>query len=284
MNRKLLSLLFFFLPFTALAQAVDYQSSDSQKVMSLFQKARTLKEKAMSQYMLFFARQLKGVPYVAKTLEKNREEKLVVNLRQLDCTTYVETVLALAESMKQNRATFSNYCRNLRLIRYKDGIVSYTTRQHYFTYWIQQNAKAKIVDDIQSPNPPYSAVQTVTANYMTTHVSQYPMLSGKSDWIKQIAGMERSITGLHVKYIPKSRIDNSSLLRKTVHDGDIIAIVTNKSGLEISHLGIAVWHNDGLHLLNASSIHHKVVEEPMLLRTYLYKQPSRLGIRTLRAR
>lgn len=264
------------------AQTVDYQRADSQKVLALFQKAKGLKDKSMPSYMLFFARQLKGISYVAKTLEKNKEEKLVVNLRGLDCTTYVETVLALSRSMKQNKPTFANYCYNLRMIRYKDGIVSYPTRQHYFTYWIQQKSKAGIVKDIQSPNPPFSAIQTVKADYMTNHLSQYPMLKGKPGWVKQIDAMEKSITGLKVRYIPKSKVDNTKLLRQTIHNGDIICIITKKPGLEISHLGIAVWHNDGLHMLNASSLYHKVVEDSNLLKKYLYNQKSGLGIRIVR--
>lgn len=282
MIKKLFLLLLAIIPACLFAQQVDYQKSDSQKVMALFQKAKTLKDKSTSSYILFFARQLKGIPYVAKTLEKNKEEKLVVNLRGLDCTTYVETVLALTRSMKQNKPTFANYCNNLRLIRYKDGIVSYPTRQHYFTYWIQQKTKAGIVKDIQSPNPPFSAIQTVHADYMTNHLSQYPMLKGKPNWVKQIAAMEKSITGLKVRYIPKSKVDNTKLLRQTIHDGDIICIITKKPGLEISHLGIAAWHNDGLHMINASSLYHKVVEDNNLLKKYLYNQKSGLGIRIVR--
>lgn len=276
------STILIILSIPAKSQTVDYQKSDSQKVLSLFAKAKGLKDKSMPSYMLFFARQLKGIPYVAKTLEKNHNERLVVNLRGLDCTTYVETVLALARSMEQGRTSFANYCNNLRLIRYKDGIVSYPTRQHYFTYWIQQKAKAGIVKDIQSPNPPFSAIQTVEADYMTNHLSQYPMLAGRTNWIKQIKAMENSITGLKVKYIPKDRVDNNSLIRQTIHNGDIICIITKKKGLEISHLGIAAWHKDGLHMLNASSIYHKVVEDNNLLKTYLYKQKSALGIRIIR--
>lgn len=91
------------------AQKADYQKADSQRVASLFQKARG-QRKAMGSYMVFFGRQLRGVPYVAKTLEVNREERLVVNLRQLDCTTYVETVLALSRCMMQGKPTFANFC------------------------------------------------------------------------------------------------------------------------------------------------------------------------------
>lgn len=280
MNRLLFVLLFFSLSVSA--QSVDYQHADSQKVMELFNKARSVKQKTVGNYMVYFGRQFKGVPYVAKTLEKNKNERLIVNLRQLDCTTYVETVLALSRSMTHGAHTFDNFCTQLRQIRYACGTIAYTSRKHYFTYWIQQSVKQHLVADIQSPNPPFRAVQTVKANYMSTHLSQYPMLTGRPEWVKKIKAMEQSITGLHPRYIPKSAVDNSKLMRATVHNGDIIAIVTNKAGLEISHLGIAVWHDDGLHMLNASSLYHKVVEDKNLLRTYLYKQKSALGIRIVR--
>ncbi len=97
-----------------------------------------------------------------------------------------------------------------------------------------------------------------------------------------IAGIRRAesaLTGRRFRYIPKSRIDNSALLRGVIHDGDIIVILTNKKGLDTQHLGFALWKSDGLHLVNASSIHKRVVEEPMLLRTYLMKRPTMTGIR-----
>lgn len=268
--------------FKATAQTVDYQKIDSQRVVSLFHKAKGQKHE-MGNYMVFFGRQLSGLPYVAKTLEKNKEERLVVNLRQLDCTTYIETVLALSRCMMQGKTSFANYCTQLRLIRYAKGIVSYPTRQHYFTYWIQQNVRDGIVKDIQSPNPPFSARQTVKANYMSTHISQYPMMVTHPSYIAKIKAMEQSITGQKPRYIPEQNIKNTNLLRNAVHNGDIIGIVTTKAGLEISHLGIAVWHKDGLHMLNASSLYHKVVEDRNLLYTYLQKQKTGIGIRIARA-
>ena len=56
----------------------------------------------------------------------------------------------------------------------------------------------------------------------------------------------------------------------------------SKQGLDTSHIGIAVWHADGLHLLNASQIRHKVVEEPMTLAVYMSKHPKQTGIRVIR--
>ncbi len=282
MKKTIICILALLLTANVSAQRIDYTKADSLKVMDLLKKAKSLKNKTMASYMVFFGREFKGVPYVAKTLEKHANEKLIVNLRQLDCTTYVETVLALSRTMAQGKPTFANYCENLKKVRYRDGNVAYPSRQHYFTYWIQENTKEKIVENIQTPNPPFSATQNVNANFMTTHLESYPMLKGKPQWVKQIAEMEESITGTKQKYMPTSAVTNSKVARKAVHDGDIIAIVTKKAGLEISHVGIAVWHNDGLHMLNASSLNHKVIEDDELLQTYLRKQTSALGIRIAR--
>ena len=261
------------------AVAVDYETADSVKVLQLLGEGR--QQPKGTNLMVFFARQLLGVPYVAKTLENNKEEKLVVNLRQLDCTTYVETVLALTLCTRQGQTTFADYCRQLQLIRYRNGEVNYPTRLHYFTEWIEDNTRLGFVAERQAPNPPFTAVQTLNINFMTSHAHLYPMLTDKPAWINLIANTERSLTGKRYRYIPKESIANTKLFRQTIHNGDIIAITTTKQGLDTSHIGIAVWHRDGLHLLNASQIRKVTVEEPMTLRTYMQKHPSQQGIRII---
>ncbi len=258
----------------------DYWRSDSLKVVRLLADAKHLDKD--TNYMTWFARRLCGLPYVAKTLEHNEAERLVVNLRQVDCTTYVEQVLALAQCAKTNKRTFADFCNNLRLIRYENGKVDYPFRLHYFTYWILENTRKGIVEDIHQPAPPFTAVQTVKANYMTTHTERYPMLMRHPEWVDHIRTMEDSISGQRHRYIPKDKLADSPLLRSTIHDGDIIVILTSKKGLDTSHIGIAVWHDDGLHMLNASSVHHKVTEEPLLLIDYMASHPSQTGIRIVR--
>ena len=110
------------------------------------------------------------------------------------------------------------------------------------------------------------------------------MLKNNPELVKPIAEMESRLSGNVYRYIPKASIANTQLFRSTIHDGDIIAITTSKSGLDTSHIGIAVWHKDGLHMLNASQIHKKVVEEPMTLYQYMRKHPSQNGIRIVRVK
>ncbi|PVX59292.1 N-acetylmuramoyl-L-alanine amidase-like domain-containing protein [Hallella colorans] len=274
------SLLFLCSCYTGHAAKPDYWRSDSIKVARLLRKATLLD--SGSNLMIYFARELRGLPYMGKTLERNKEERLVINLRQMDCTTYVETVLALTMCAKKGYTTFDQFVRNLRMVRYEDGEVTYPKRMHYFTHWINENIKKNIVAPIPEPQELFTATQTVKAYYMTTHAHRYPMMA-KNKWMtREIRQMEQRITGKQYAYIPKSRLNDSATLRQTIKDGDIIAILTSRAGLDTSHIGIAVWHSDGLHMLNASSVHQKVVEEPMLLKQYMMRHPSQIGIRVVR--
>ena len=97
--------------------------------------------------------------------------------------------------------------------------------------------------------------------------------------------MEKSFSGKSYKYIPKSKAAlNTKEMRETIHDGDIIVLLTTKAGLDTHHLGFAKWHKDGLHLINASSLkkNRKVVEENITLYHYMQKQPTMQGFRVVR--
>lgn len=278
---SILIFLFAFCPQSAEAQKVDYWRSDSVKAVKLLRKAPV--KKSMGDQIIYFARKLLGLPYVAKTLEKNKEERLVVNLRQLDCTTFLESVLSLARTRQQGQLTFENYCDNLRHIRYRGGKVDYVDRLHYFAYWIGCNEREGIVKSVQRPNPPFRAVLNWPVNFMTTHRNLYPMLEAHPEWADEIKQMEDSVPRLHLRYIPKSDVANSKLLRTVIKDGDIIAIVTGKRGLDTSHVAFAVWHKDGLHIIHASSYKKRVIEDPSTLYQYLSRHKSQIGILVARA-
>ena len=268
-------------PSDATYEAAAPSDPDAQKIGSLLMEASKLTKD--TNIPLFFARKFIGVPYVAHTLEVNDDERLVVNTRQLDCTTFVETVTALTLCAYNKEYSYDAYLHHLQQMRYRGGrIEDYTSRIHYFTEWIVENLKAGIVKEIQAPNPPFSAVQTVKVDYMSRHPQSYKALKAHPEYVAAIRKMEQGLTGLKFRFIPKAQINDSKAMREAVHDGDIIAITCNKPGLDIAHLGFAVWHQDGLHLLNASQIHKKVIDEPMTLREYLGKHPSHTGIRIVR--
>lgn len=244
---------------------------------------RALRQAPSGAGTLHFARLFIGRPYIAHTLEVNDEEQLVVNTRELDCTTLVENVVALTLCHKHNRRSYADFCEQLQRIRYRGGIISaYPSRLHYFTDWIIDNTKKGIVKEIQLKQAPFSSVQTVRVNFMSQHPQSYQALKAHPQFVSVIAKQEEMLTGRQFRFIPKSAVRNTKLLRSVIHDGDILAITTSKAGLDIAHLGFAVWRKDGLHLLNASQIHHRVVEEPMTFRKYLSKHPAHTGVRVIR--
>lgn len=260
---------------------VKQQSVDSVTICQLLQEgARQPSGTCLS---LFFANKFLGHPYVAHTLEGNDPEQLVINTRQLDCTTLVENVVALTLCTQRRTLSYFDFKHALVDMRYRRGIIKdYTSRIHYFTEWITENTKAGIVSEVQSPVPPFSAIQKVNLGYMSQHPQSYDALQNHPEFVSIIREMEQAVSGQQFRYIPKSDVKNTQLLRQSIKDGDIIAITCKKAGLDIAHLGFAVWQKDGLHLLNASMIHKKVVLEPMTLYQYLHKHPSHTGIRIIR--
>lgn len=265
----------------AYGQKVHYTLADSMFISRLLTEARC--QPSTSSIPLFFAGRFLGKPYVAYTLEVFDDERLVVNTSELDCTTLVENVAALTLCIYHRRYTFADYLDALRHLRYRDGLLDeYPSRLHYFSDWIENKQKMGFVVEIQGPVPPFLSVQRLQIDYMSTHASSYKALQSHPEYISQIRQQEKKLTGKTYRYIPKKQVANASLLKKTVQNGDIIAITCNKPGLDIAHLGFAVWRKGKLHLLNASMIHHRVVVEPMTLYQYLRKHPSHTGIRIVR--
>lgn len=258
-----------------------YSGADSTFIVKVLDDARSLPRS--TNFPLHFARQFMGIPYVAHTLEVCDPERLVVNTRELDCTTLVENVTALTLCVYRHLYTWRDYLHTLSEIRYRDGkLEDYTSRLHYFSDWIDNNTRQELVREIQDSIPPFTAVQTLDIHYMSRHPQSYKALRNHPEMIPVIAAQEEMLTGRCYRYIPKDKVVDTKAMRSAVRDGDIIAITCNKDGLDIAHLGFAVWRKDGLHLLNASQLHKKVVEEPMTLRQYLSKHPSHTGIRVIR--
>lgn len=272
------------------ADNITYTKADSIKVVTLLKEGQ--KQPKGTNMMLYYGKKLCGIPYVAHTLEVNKKEKLVVNLRQLDCTTFVETVFALSLTTRHGSTKWADYCHWLEKIRYNDGKRNgYVSRNHYFLWWCESNERQGLVtlplqELLKRVNTyvyPYARRQNININYMSTHTASYKMLKGNKADIKAIAEHETESQGKVMMYIPKDKVGLSYEQLHYIKNGDIIAIATKLKGLDTSHIGIASWGKDGkLHLLNASSIHKKVILEPKTMQKYMGEHPSQIGIWVIR--
>ena len=267
------------------AWGLTYTRQDSLRVVELL--GDGAKQPKDTNLMLYFGHRLLDVPYVGQTLEVNPKEELVVNLRELDCTTFVETVLALTLTTRQGGQKWDDYCQTLTQIRYRGGrMEGYVSRNHYFSQWIESNVALGLVRERKATPAgnyfPFTAAQRIDVHYMSQHPDLYPMRKGKQDDIARIRKYEEEINGTTVRYIPSNLLNRDRKTLRYVQAGDILALVTSRDGLDISHVGIAEWGADGkLHLLNASSIYKKVVLDDVPLYDYMMKYDHRLGIRAL---
>lgn len=265
--------LLLLLPATDMKAQRNTQQADSLLVVKALLRGQLSMVDAASLFL--------GRPYIAHTLEK-KPEQLIVNTRQLDCTTLVENACVLYLCSQKRLHTFADFKRLLLQLRYRNGrLDGYASRLHYFSEWITDNEKKQFVTDILSADTLNSSGGQLALSFMSEHPQSYQALVGNPTMVEEIKRVEKQISGSFFRYIHRRQFSDS-LLRQIVKDGDIIAITTSKRGLDIAHLGIAVWRSDGLHLLNASQLHRKVVIEPMTLQQYFARHPSFTGIRVVR--
>lgn len=187
-----------------------------------------------------------GTPYAAQTLELPGEEQLVVNLGGLDCVTFVENTLALSRCVRMGKTDFGTFRDQLRLIRYRDGVLDgYASRLHYFSEWIQNNDKKDIVKDVAREMGGEEHAGKIT--FMSSHRASYRQL--KDDMVYRSIGKIEDMLNAQTRYfIPKGKVESLEPGFKT---GDIIAITSAIDGLDVSHTGLAYHENGTLKYLHA---------------------------------
>lgn len=212
-------------------------------------------------------------PYVAATLENGKDEKLVINLRQFDCTTFAENVLALARTVKLKKTDFESFAAELEKIRYRDGVRNqYPSRLHYFSDWIQNNDKKGIVSAVVNQN---GVKSDKVINYMSSHPSDYPVLKEHPELIPAIAQQENELSVKGFMYFPKSDVPN---LYRNLKHGDIAALTSSIDGIDVNHLGIIMMKGNEFYLLHASSSGKKVLVSESPITDFLKPASKNNGI------
>lgn len=215
-----------------------------------------------------------GTPYVGKTLEQEGEEKLVVNLREMDCTTFVEYVLAISSILNYEEPTWNNFTRALANIRYRDGeIEGYSSRLHYTTEWLQNKVKrGKLILISDSIG---DADFNTQVSFMSQHPQFYRQLKNDSSMVDSIRQIEKEIAKYKMRQITKEKILDAEPF---IEDGDIIGFVSTVNGLDISHVGFAQFVGSRLHFLHASTGSNQVELTKIPLYEYLSGSKTVTGI------
>ncbi len=273
---RLLVALFLLGPFAANCQ-IKYEEKDKQILENIFIQLKNEKDKSTAELIVLAGNLFLETPYVAHTLESEKEQ-LVVNLRELDCTTYAENCLAIALTIKSGQLTFTKFAEELTKIRYRNGhIDGYVSRLHYFSDWIFENEKkgliksvSKDIGNIRFP---------LDVNFMSTHPDSYQQLKKNPNLVSIMAKKEKEICARQMFYIPENKIAE---MENKMQQGDIVGLTTSIDGLDILHVGILVKKNGRIHLMHASSAAKKVVVSDKTLEDYLKDSNHATGVMVVR--
>lgn len=275
-------LLFFLVAFVGRASATGdnqvYYTEEDRVIFDRFLREMESKRSLpVGDLTVETARFFLNRPYVAATLEKE-PEGLVVNLRELDCTTLVETTFALVRTLRDREPSFDLFCDNLRQIRYRNGVINdYTDRLHYMTDWIYENQRKGWVRDVNREigGKPLD----VALSFMSTHPASYKQLKNCPGYIAKMAAKEKEISGRSFYYLPETEIDEHV---PEIENGDMVCFVTTIKGLDVSHVGIICRVGEKLTFLHASTTAKKVIinEEP--LQAYVQGNKRNCGVMVIR--
>ncbi|MGQ7870572.1 N-acetylmuramoyl-L-alanine amidase-like domain-containing protein [Sunxiuqinia sp. sy24] len=252
---------------------VPCERADSLKFASVANHFSTVKNLPMPQLVAAVGKQFLGVPYVAQTLEHGEDEPLTVELEGLDCTTFAETALALARTLKSPKPDFAQFTRQLENIRYRGGKrEGYTSRLHYFSDWIYDNEQKGL---ISQPTKTFGQPLDLNIDFMSTHPNSYPVLKANSDLVQTLALQEKEISGRSYYFVPK---DEVKAKENRLQEGDLVGLATSISGLDVTHVGIVVIVNGRRHLMHASTVAMQVVISEVPLADFLQAKKSYTGI------
>ncbi len=227
----------------------------------------------------FYARQLLGTPYVAHTLEAD-EEVLTINIHELDCLTFIESLYALTRATLNHRYSWRDYAANIENVRYRGGTMGdYSSRIHYISEWIIDNhLRGNLVE--VTPDLPHADYMIKNIDYMSKNPSQYRQLKNDTAMVEKIRRHE--LRQHRFPYLKRSWLNDKDV-KAALRSGDFISLVTKADGLDVSHNGIIIVDDKGdPYLLDASMSGGKVMLESKPLFKFLERSKNNIGVRVFR--
>lgn len=241
--------------------------------------SQNLASKPINEIIVEIGKSFIGTDYAGHVLEEEGEEKLVVNLRALDCVTFYENCVTLARCIKLKKTTFDDYKAQLTFLRYRNGTIDgYPSRLHYTTdYWFNAEKKGILnvvtkemfgeKNVVEIPKP---------INFMTAHRDKYKHLASNDANFARIKEQEDAINARKDYFLPKG---NLHLFADKIETGNLIGIATNIAGMDIAHTGVAVRMPNGkLHFMHAPIAGSKVQITEVPMHDYLAKNSRQTGI------
>ncbi len=237
-------------------ELIDLGRWSVDKIDSLI--SLSCKIKDVGRRIAFISSQFRELDYKTSTLigDIYTPERLVINLKEVDCFTFLDYVEAMRVSN-----SFSDFKENLKKIRYKSGMIDFLNRKHFFTDWIDFNS-VYVID-----------VTEQIGGHKTVIVEKF--LNLKEDGSYFLAGIKP--IRREIRYIPSQFVDED--LINGFRTGDYAGIYSDKKGLDVSHVGIIIKENNNIYFRHASFLAKKVLDNDF--RRYIVDKPGLIILRPI---
>jgi hypothetical protein len=228
---------------TNTASLAQLSPSDRQKFVTLhlkFQRQQWQKLD-LGDRLQVMAEQFIGDPYRANLLDQSTHEQPFISLHQFDCVLFLETVLALTATLSTPNESIASsppsseltLFQNLQQYRYRDGkLDNYCSRLHYFSDWVLDNQQRGLVKDMGT------VPLNRSLNFMSQNWKKYsPIVKNPSlkNCIQTTeSALNQKLKSGQLNYIP---IESLRSQENKLRSGDLIGLVTNLNGLDVTHSG-----------------------------------------------
>ena len=212
------------------------------------------KKSSIHELVIAVGKHFLDAPYEANTLESAGGETLVINLRQFDCFTFLENCVVLARLIFTGKTSFNDHKAELEKVRYRRGkLKDYSSRLHYFSDWLYDNENKGVVKAVTGEIGGKPVLKKI--DFMTSHSETYPPLKN-GQFFREMLAVERRLSGQVRHIVPKAGFGR---VEGKIKDGSLIGITTDMEGLDVAHVGFAVWKDHRIHLLHASGKEGRVI-------------------------
>lgn len=197
----------------------------------------------------FYSRLSMGTPYVLGCLGEGSKGEYdkdpLIDFSRVDCMTFCEQVLAL--SISHN---YQNAFQTLQKIRYLNGAISFTARNHFvMADWLPHN-QWLLRDITEETGGPLCKEMEKTIDRRA-----FANSLGYNDPKSSLSPQRVTIKYLPKKYLPT--------ISDKLKGSEIIVIITTRKGIFASHLGFIIREKKGpLLFRHASLTEKKVIDEP----------------------
>ena len=242
------------------AETATFKAPSRQDVRQLFISPQ--KDQSLAERLTDVSAPFVGAPYVVSPLGEGQGQDPDPRIRfdAFDCTTFVETVLALAFSPDLPAAE-----KLLDLIRYQDGQSDFVQRRHFpEAEWIPELIQAGYFEDITqkvgrtnvSLESKYIDIKVWDRRRKPRHFELPDSRIPKGTYALPSWKLERALE--HYQRIPPGVVLN------------VVRVNFQSVPVRVSHQGLVIQKGKTLYLRHAADrMYHSVVDEP--LRSFLWR-------------